>query len=210
MAIRAPHTNDGSARRTRWHTIACVSTDRSTGELFRLGVEGDNDAWTELVERLSPAIWGAARSFRLNKAQAEDVFGTVWLRLLERHETIRDPERLAGWIATTARNEALAVVRANSRLRTSDLLDTLDSGDDEVESSLENRTVSELLWAGFEELDERCRELLRLLIAVPKVPYDEISSVLGMKIGSIGPTRERCLKRLRATKTVTEVMEAAS
>ncbi|WP_420451939.1 RNA polymerase sigma factor [Ilumatobacter sp.] len=183
-----------------------MSTDRSTGELLRLGVDGDDEAWAELVERLSPAIWGAARSLRLDRAQAEDVFGTVWLRLVERHDTIRDPERLAGWIATTARNEGLAVIRHASRQRPTDRFDTEDASEPGPAASAEQRAVSELVWEGFAELDERCRELLRLLVAVPKVPYDVIGEQLDMKTGSIGPTRERCLRKLRATSAVSQIL----
>lgn len=186
-----------------------MPTERSTGDLLQLGLDGDHDAWAELVERLSPAIWGAARSLRLDRAQAEDVFGTVWLRLVERHETIRDPERLAGWISTTARNEALAVIRQASRQRPSDRIEQVDDDPGRrPEATAERRQVSALVWEGFGELDERCRELLRLLTAVPKVPYEVIGEQLDMRIGSIGPTRERCLRKLRATSAVAQLMEA--
>lgn len=187
-----------------------VTSDRSVGDLFRLAVDGDQGAWAELVERLSPAIWGAARTCGLNRAQTEDVFGTVWLRLLDRADTIRDPERLAGWIYTTARHESLALVRAQTRLSSADRLDDMASNDAAPETEVERNDVIDLIWAGLNQLDQRCEQLLRMVTMVPKVPYKVIAEHLGMPVGSIGPTRERCLAKLRATPSVISIVETST
>lgn len=179
----------------------------STSEIFEQAIAGDEEAWKTLVDRLSPAIWGAVRSIGLNRAQSEDVFGIVWLRLLDKHDNIRDPERLAGWLYTTARNEALAIVRANNRLSGTELIDLPDIDDRGPGAAVEKASMTELMWAGLNELDERCRRLLRLVTAVPKVPYSVIADHLDMKVGSIGPTRERCLQKLRATTPVQALLE---
>lgn len=187
-----------------------VATERSIGDLFLLAVDGDQEAWAELVDRLSPAIWGAARTCGLSRAQTEDVFGTVWLRLLDRADTIRDPERLAGWIYTTARHESLALVRAQTRLSSVDRLEELSSNDVSPDAEAERNDVVDLMWAGLKQLDQRCQQLLRLVSTVPKVPYKVIGEHLDMPVGSIGPTRERCLEKLRATPSVVSIVEAST
>lgn len=189
--------------------VASVTRPLSAGELFELATGGDDEAWTELVDRLSPAIWSAARSCGLNRAQAEDVFGTVWLRLLDRRETIRDPERLPGWLYTTARHEALAILRTSNRFRDEDL-ERYAATPDAAREKLEGERTNELLWDALNGLDERCRQLLRLLTTVPKVPYKVVSDHMDMAVGSIGPTRDRCLRKLRAMPQVVEIMEAAT
>lgn len=202
------------ARRSPCCGLSCrivlsVATEISTAELFEQAVQGNDSAWNVLVERLSPAIWGAARTCGLNRAEAEDVFGTVWLRLLDRHETIRDPQRLAGWLHSTARNEALAIVRMKSRVKDEPFKERA-SEEGEVGERLEKQHDLDLLWEALSELDERCRDLLRLISAVPKVPYKAISEHLDMAIGSIGPTRDRCLQKLRATAPVSQIRGSMS
>ena len=83
-------------------------------ELLRRVIDGDERAWDEVVDRFAGLVWSVARSYRLSSAATDDVVQTVWLRLAEHASRIRQPERLASWLATTTRNEALRVIRGNS------------------------------------------------------------------------------------------------
>lgn len=180
-------------------------SDVSVGELFTRGAAGDVEAWAELTDRLMPAIWRVVRSFGFDRFEAEDLAQTVWLRMIDRADTVREPERIAGWVARTARNEAVAMIGRASRERPSDTIDLRESVDGQPGKDLEQGETLELMWAGFLELGERCQRLLRLLVA--KVPYQDICDLLDMQIGSIGPTRQRCLKELRATAGGKQVVE---
>jgi len=181
---------------------------RTTGELLAAGLAGDQVAWAALVDRLEGAVWGATSRMRLNQDQADDVFQTVWLRLLDRHETIQDPERLAGWLQTTARNEALALIRRESRDVPSERLDLRESVVEGPEANATSQATSDLMMAGFRQLSDECQRLLWLLAS--KVSYKETAEQTGIAVGSIGPKRERCLKVLRSFSEVKQAMEPSS
>lgn len=172
----------------------------------------DREAWNELVRRFGGLVWSVARSFRLDEMTAADVTQAVWLRLLEHRDRIRDPERLAGWLATTTRREALAVIRREARTRPAGVTDDdigpgnpqphrNDGGqvavEDQVVDALDDAERNRVLYAAFTELSEPCRQLLRLLTADPPLEYATISELIDRPIGSIGPTRSRCLTKLR-------------
>lgn len=166
------------------------------GELLQDAIAGKQDAWDELVDRFGDFVWSIARSFRLDEAAAGDVSQTVWLRLLENADRIRDPERLPGWLATATKREAMRVIRLRSREPLVDFewepadvspsLDAMLVEDEDVRSAL----------LAFERLPDRCRHLLRLLVADPPLTYEEIGDLAEMPIGSIGPTRARCVEQL--------------
>ncbi len=167
------------------------------GELLRRVIEGDQRAWDELVGRFGGLVWSIARGYRLG-ALTDDVVQTVWLRLAEYADRIREPDRLAAWLATTTRNEALRVLKKQSRdLAVGDLPERTDlsvSGLDELVT--DSDTLVHVLQA-FRKLPEKDQELLRLLCAVPVLDYATIADMLGRSIGSIGPSRDRSLKKLR-------------
>jgi RNA polymerase sigma factor (sigma-70 family) len=173
--------------------------------LVRAAADGDESAWAELVERYSGLVWSVARAHRLATADAEEVFQTTWLRLTEHVARLKEPERVAAWLATTARNESLKAIRAAKRSAPTDDLDALDHGDDatperhllESEAAADDARLRGRLWSAFQQLPDRCRDLLRVLIATPPLSYAEISATFGIAIGSIGPTRGRCLRQLR-------------
>lgn len=192
----------GGASGAKAMVSAVGPEERSIDELFTLGVAGDDDAWSELVDRLSPAIWAVARNFGLSRDRAEDLAQTVWLRLIDRHDTIRDPNRLAGWVQTTARNEAISQQRRRDQRTTSveDMHAEVAATGETPDQSVTTADTNRLLLAGMEQIDERCRLLLRLL--AEKLPYQDIGGALDMRVGSIGPTKERCLEKLRRTPTV--------
>lgn len=189
-------------------TLALVGDARTTGELLAAGLDGDQDAWGALVDRLQGAVWGATSRLGLSQDQADDVFQTVWLRLLDRHETIQDPERLAGWLQTTARNEGLALIRRESRDEPSEMLDLREGTVEGPEADATRRATSELMMVGFRRLDDECQRILWLLAS--KVSYKEIARHSDIAVGSIGPKRDRCLKVLRSFSEVKQAMEPST
>ena len=174
-------------------------TDLAT--LLRAASEGDQEAWNAITDRFTSLLWSVARSYRLGSDDAEDVVQNTWLRLLENLTRIDNPEALPGWLATTARREALGILRRRGRTvltRDEDLgVDLADPASTELDSALLEDERDVELWASFAKLPERCQQLLRVLMACDRPVYAEVSTAFDMPIGSIGPTRMRCLERLR-------------
>jgi RNA polymerase sigma factor (sigma-70 family) len=172
-------------------------------QLVPAAAAGDQAAWNELVERFQGLVWATARSFRLSRADAADVAQTTWLRLVENLDRIREPERLPGWLATTARREALRHLRLHGRELATDEADLFESPvDDPLEVALLTEERDTALWRAFAQLSERCQTLLRLLVSEDEPSYEAIGSALDMPIGAIGPTRMRCLDKLRSFVTL--------
>lgn len=170
------------------------------GELVRRAIDGDDAAWRALVDRYTGLVWSVVRGFRLDHAAAADASQTVWLRLVQHLDRIEDPRRLAGWLATTARRECLHSLRGSGReLPNADLLDApgVAPRADSPEAHLLDSERELLLWRAVGGLSKRCQLLLRVLAHEPDRSYADISSALQMPIGSIGPTRARCLDQLR-------------
>ena len=165
--------------------------------LIELAANGDETAWNHLVERFSSLLWAVVRAHRLGGADAADVMQTTWLRCIEHLPTVRNPNALGAWLATTARRECLNVLRGAARVQVSPELDAVvDSRVGPADALLlEERDAG--LWQAFERLPARDRSLLRVLMADPAPSYEEVSAALDMPIGSIGPTRGRALERLR-------------
>lgn len=159
---------------------------------------GDQQAWRDLVTRYANLVWSVARSHRLDHADAADVCQTTWLRLAEHVGSLREPSRLPGWLATTARRESLRVIAGRRREMPGALPDEPDpdpSAGPETLVLTEDR--DNRLWQAFGGLTERCQQLLRILSSAPELSYAEVGVVLGIPVGSIGPTRGRCLESLR-------------
>jgi RNA polymerase sigma factor (sigma-70 family) len=176
-----------------------TDTFSATATLLARAAQGDQSAWDELVSEHTRLLWSVARSFRLDAADANDVVQTTWLRLVEHLDRIEDPARLVGWLVTTARREAMRVLRRSGRERPvieDTVLDRPDEGPP-VDTALLLGERDQALWQAFERLGAKCRQLLQIAVNEPQA-YDEISAALGMPIGSIGPTRRRCLTQLRA------------
>jgi RNA polymerase sigma factor (sigma-70 family) len=168
------------------------------GAVVRAANQGDRDAWNALVARYSGLIWSVARAHRLGDADAADVVQATWLRLVEHLAEIRDAERVGAWLATTARRECLRVLRVGQRHV---LTDGFDLPDEAADAGLDARMLTSerdaALWRAFGRISARCRALLRMLAADPAPSYEEVGAALDMPIGSIGPTRGRCLEQLR-------------
>jgi RNA polymerase sigma factor (sigma-70 family) len=164
--------------------------------LVRAAADGDRDAWDVIVNRYTRLVWAVARSFRLSAADAADVSQTTWLRLVEHLGALRDPAGLGSWLATTARREALAGIRKQREIPTHDS----DPPDDRQEPPWQRLLVNERdteLRRAFDQLPARCQTLLRLLVLEPVPSYAAAAAALDVPIGSLGPTRARCLATLR-------------
>lgn len=184
----------------------CSVVARSNAELISGVVNGEQLAWGELVERYSQTVWMATAKYELDRATRLDVVQTVWLRLHDRVRQVRDPDRLAGWLSITARNECVNVLRRRSR--TFSLADDYEvvSDDPPPETDLERRTTVAAVAEALSELDPRCAELLQLLCADPAPSYEDISVMLDIPVGSIGPTRARCLQKLRNRPAIARII----
>lgn len=159
---------------------------------------GERAAWDALVDRFGDMVWSVARGFRLDEATASDVAQTVWLRLIENIDRIKDPERLPGWLVTTCRRESLRVIKGSERaIPTEFEYDVEDEGPSLESLLIEDEETREVVDA-FSALDEECQQLIRLLLVEPALSYKEISEATGRPVGSLGPTRGRCLDRLKA------------
>ncbi|MEV4147989.1 sigma-70 family RNA polymerase sigma factor [Amycolatopsis sp. NPDC049691] len=170
-----------------------------TTTLLETAARGDQAAWDTLVDRYASLLWAIARGHRLSDADAADVVQTTWLKLVENLGRIKDPDRLPGWLATTARHECLRQLRRAGRERPSDDRDWADepAGHAGVDAALLLDERNATLWRALATLSEQCRQLLRVLMATPPPSYADVAAALGMPVGSIGPTRQRCLARLR-------------
>lgn len=158
---------------------------RDSGELVVRARLNDADAWAALVERYTGMLWSIARSYDLDPADSGDVIQTAWLRLVERLHLLRNPNSVGAWLAVTAHRESRRTLRHRRTERTGAL--------DQVAPPPVDYDVEKLLAA----LSERCRLVLRVLAQAPPLSYAEIAAALEIPIGSIGPTRQRCLARLR-------------
>jgi RNA polymerase sigma factor (sigma-70 family) len=168
--------------------------------LVRRAAGGDRQAWEGLVVQYARLIWSITVDFKLTESDAADVAQTTWLRLLQHIDRIEHPDRVGSWLAATARNECLRSLASRKRV----IL-----GHDEVESDVavaRGPEIDERLLAderaqvvrdALSRLPRRWQRLLELLMADPPASYADISDELGLPIGSIGPTRGRCLARLR-------------
>jgi RNA polymerase sigma factor (sigma-70 family) len=178
-----------------------------TAALVTAAAGGDKAAWQALVERFGAMVWSIARGYRLSRADAADVSQTVWLRLAENIGKINNPERVGAWLATAARRECLQSIRTSTRTVPigdmalfEDAETDLNPTEEEVlraEGERESAHRARVLWQALGRLPERCQQLLRVLMASPPPSYAEVAAALGLPVGSIGPTRARCLQRLR-------------
>lgn len=167
-------------------------------ELVRDARDGDESAWGTLVDRFEGLIWATTRAHRLSPAAAADVTQTTWLRLVENLDRIEDPERLGAWLATTARRECLRHIRLRGReLQVEDDSFFEAPTEESLDARMIDRERYDALWRAFARLGDRCQSLLRLLSAPDPPSYEEIGAALAMPVGAIGPTRSRCLEKLR-------------
>jgi RNA polymerase sigma factor (sigma-70 family) len=169
--------------------------------------EGDRAAFDALVEVMTPLLWRTVRGAGLDQVAAEDVVQTVWLTLLRSAATVRDPQSVVGWLLTAARREAWRVSkRSRAETRRSSSIVGVDGDEaatlpDQRQPSPEERVVLDerqrRLWSHVASLPVRCRQLIGVVASADRPDYAHLAVALGMAVGSIGPTRGRCLAKLR-------------
>jgi RNA polymerase sigma factor (sigma-70 family) len=183
-----------------------VRPEPSLAVLVAHAADGDPLAWNTLVARFSSLVWATARAHRLSRDDAADVAQTTWLRLVEHLDRIREPDRVGAWLATTARHESLRLIRRGTREQPVDDPDLFEApADDALDRALGAQARAGALWRAFAALSERCKALLRLLMSDEEPSYEEVSAALGMPVGAIGPTRGRCLDRLKRAADLTDL-----
>lgn len=168
--------------------------------LVRRAIAGDTRAWERLIDKYGRLIWSITREFKLVESDAADVFQTTWMRLIEHIDRLDHPDRVGSWLAATARNECLRCLASRKRLVLAPEDVTFDgpAHDSEVDQALLAEERARMVREAMGHLPSRWQRLLELLMADPPASYAEISDELGLPVGSIGPTRGRCLARLRA------------
>jgi len=180
--------------------------------LVRRAADGDQAAWNDLVERYAALVWSICLRYRLDRQDIDDVGQSVWLLLVEKIGTLRDPAALPGWLATTTHRECLRVLRlARSHDRT-DMPSADDLPADPSEATIEQDILTAerdaAVRAAFSELPRGCRELLAMLVSDPPCAYAEVSATLGIAVGSIGPKRARCLARMRRSPHLMAIIDS--
>ena len=181
------HASDDTGSRRAERLARCL--ERARG--------GEIAALDEVVRELNPLLWHVARAQGLDPGEAYDVVQTTWLELLRRLDEIRAPAALTSWLISTTKREAWRVNRSRSRVVDgAEPAEMADSGP-ELDEGLITGERDRALWTHFRRLSQRCQELLRVVALVDRPDYTLVSEALGMPHGSIGPTRGRCLAKLR-------------
>jgi RNA polymerase sigma factor (sigma-70 family) len=182
-----------------------VTLASRAGSAFERYRAGEHDQMAGLIAMLTPLLWHTVRAQRLDATSTEDVLQTAWLALVKNADSIADPRSVLQWLIVTARREAWRVLKAQQRQTPREVTD-LDyaadaerpTGLDSPEAALLAKDSQELLWGHVQTLPPRCQQLLRVIAFADRPDYAELAVALGMPVGSIGPTRGRCLAKLRA------------
>jgi RNA polymerase sigma factor (sigma-70 family) len=172
---------------------------------------GSNSAWETLIERFGGLVAAIARRCRLSDADVAEVCQTTWLRLVENLDRIEQPERIGAWLATTSRRESLRIATRQTAVSATDVLYLMaDEKADPLDAALLKDEQAHMIRAAAERLSPRCQRLLGVLMGDDDLPYKEIAEQLRMPIGSIGPTRGRCLDHLRQILAEMQLSEVPS
>jgi RNA polymerase sigma factor (sigma-70 family) len=187
-----------SARSFR--SLSLSEREARAAELVRAVRAGDQSAWDELVECYVALLWSIAYRHGLHETDAADVVQTTWLRLMEHIHDLRDPSKVGAWLATTAQREALRCVGHNHRLVLNDD-DAAFDGPDLLAAPVDERLLAQeratAAFAALGSLPPAWRTLIQLLTQDPAPSYEQISKELNIPVGSIGPTRGRCVRKIR-------------
>ena len=178
------------------------------GDLVIRARGGDRSAWDALVRRFAGLVLWTAQSKGVRPADCDDVAQVTWLKLAQNLDRLEVPDAVGGWLHTTCEREALRhVARAARQIPTEDEVFARIADDTDVEETAIRSIGDPSLRTAFSKLSERCQLLLRLLLF--DTPYEEISERAEMPIGSIGPTRQRCLDKLRRFAGITVVADGS-
>ncbi len=189
-SVSLPDASDASNDASVWAQAA---------DHFRRWRAGEPFAIDDLVRTLTPVLWHVVRSYGLGRGEAEDVVQTTWLALVRSHTSISDPQAVTSWLTTTARREAWRVLRATSRavLVGDEVIEVRTAPQRPVEVDAIAAEESDRLWDCVRLMSLRCQALLRIVAFDDRPDYAGIAAHLQMPIGSIGPTRGRCLDKLK-------------
>lgn len=183
------YPEDGTDRRARAQRL---------GALLVRAQGGERECLRDIVAEATPLLWNVARAQGLSRADAEDVVQAVWLSLVSCLTTIQTPDALVGWLVTAAKRESWRVRKARERIPTVDtdeLPETVDTGEP-VEERILAEERRQIVRDALNRLDPTCAELLRVLSFSDQPNYATVAERLHTKTGSIGPRRQRCLKKL--------------
>ena len=172
-------------------------TDDELIGMIRAGGGTRDAAWSDMLRRYTPKMFGVACSFDIDQATAEDLVQTAWLRFLERSDQLRDTSSVGPWLCMIVRNEARRLV---TRRRTVPVAEGWETRAAETPAPAAGLIATEqavALRSAFARLGDDCRQLLTLMLADPPLSYDEIAAALDRPRGSLGPSRQRCLEHLR-------------
>lgn len=159
---------------------------------------GDSRAFDSLVRLLTPILWQVVRAYRVDAPTAEDVLQDTWLTLAKDPDAVRDPDAVGAWLLTTARRRAWRAVAPKRELAVGDGVRDAGPTVPAAESDALSHLAGDALWHAVSGLSDRCQRLLRIIAFDDRPDYQRIAADLGMPMGSIGPTRRRCLDKLRA------------
>jgi RNA polymerase sigma factor (sigma-70 family) len=194
-SVTAPPSRSDRSNRSDWSDRA-----ERMADLLNAAKGGSEDALGQITAELSPMLWHVARAAGLGADDAEDVVQTAWERLLAHLAEIRAPRALIGWLVVTTKHEAWRIRSTGRRQRPADQ-EWLTTIPDQAAGTEEQIVLDEqqrALWRAVGRLSAQCQELLRIVAFVPRPDYQSVSAALGMPVGSIGPTRGRCLAKIRA------------
>lgn len=171
-------------------------------QLVKRCQKGDTDAWGELVDRFADFVYSVARRHRLGTEEAEDVFQTTFQALYAAINQIDNPNALPKWLGVTASRSCQRIIRlrGNSvslQTEAADLTELLASEDVSAEEASMQACDALTLRESLVKLGGRCKKLLESLYFVEDATYQQISEDIGIPLGAIGPTRARCLDKLR-------------
>ena len=173
------------------------STDDELVDMIRAGGEAREAAWSDMLRRHTPKMYGVARSFDIDQATAEDLVQTAWLRFLERSDQLRDTSSVGPWLCMIVRNEGRRLVTRRRTVPVGDGWEARPADSPPAAEGLIKAEQAVALRSAFSRLGEDCRRLLTLMLVDPQMSYDEIAAALDRPRGSLGPTRQRCLEQLR-------------
>ena len=202
--MNAPDTTPGDREDTgsqsggRVRSLAVVA-----GDAFSDYRQGDLSRMSDLVRAVTPILWHTVRSYRLDNQSAEDVLQATWMALVRRADSILDPRAVLQWLIVTARREAWRVASAQRKVNPTDWEneDLVAPSEQQPEPTVLRDDQDAALWSQVTRLPPRCQQLLRVIAFSDHPDYAQIARSLGMPVGSIGPTRGRCLAKLRALLT---------
>lgn len=167
--------------------------------LVAAAIGGDEHAWKKLVDRFSRYVVVVTSSFRLSRQDAEDVSQAVWLSLAINLKSLREPEKLPGWLSTTAKRECMRLVNRGRRTVAldADVISDLPDDESSPEDQAIRKELRQRVRLAFDRLGDTCRILLAMLVSEPPMSYEDVALAIGRSVNSVGPMRQRCLDELR-------------